>query len=229
MARSLSATSLFVLVALSLSAIAFVGPVVQQPGSQSLRASKARGAASWADASGESSEASSPLRIGGAALSMLAAIALVMLPLEGAHAAKTGGRIGGSAPTAAPPAKPAPPARPAAPKAATSTTTNTTIINKTTVVQAPPVVVAAPVVGGFGMMGAPVVMAPAPTLGDVIVGTIVGGAISNAINGGPRSGPSTNDRMLENQQRQDERQMDRQSNELELLKSQITQLQAEKK
>lgn len=227
MARSLSATSLLVLVALSVSAIAFVGPVVQQPGSQSLRASKARGAASWAEASGESSEASSPLRIGGAALSMLAAIALVMLPLEDAHAAKTGGRIGGSAP----PARPAPPAKPAAPKAATSTTTNTTVINKTTVVQAapPPVVVAPPVMGGVGMMGAPVVVAPPPTLGDVIVGTVVGGAINNAINGGPRSGPSTTDRMLENQQRQDERQLDRQASELELLKSQINQLQAEKK
>lgn len=222
MARGLSATSLLVLVAFGLSTVAFVGPVVQQPGKQSLRARRVRSASPEASASSDADEAASPWRLGGAALSMLAAIALALLPMEEAQAAKSGGRIGGSAPAA----RRAPPPRPAAPKAATSTTVNKTVINKTTVVAAPPVV-AAPVMGGYGYGGVGMVVAPPPTLGDVVVGTVVGGAINNAMYGGMR-GPSTTDRMLENQQRQDERQMDRQSSEIDQLKMQISQLQAQK-
>eukprot|EP00930_Biecheleria_cincta_P053410 TRINITY_DN388_c0_g1_i3.p1 TRINITY_DN388_c0_g1~~TRINITY_DN388_c0_g1_i3.p1 ORF type:complete len:222 (+),score=49.95 TRINITY_DN388_c0_g1_i3:83-748(+) len=221
MARGLSATTLLVLVAFGLSSIAFVGPVVQQPGNQSLRASRARTASQETIALNDAEEAASPWRLGGAALSMLAAIALALLPMEEAQAAKSGGRIGGSAPAA----RRAPPPRPAAPRAAT-TTNNTTVINRTTVV-APPVV-AAPAMGyGYGGFG--MVVAPPPTLGDVVVGTVVGGAINNAMYGGMNRGPSTTDRMLDNQQRQDERQMDRQASEIDQLKMQISQLAAEKK
>eukprot|EP00930_Biecheleria_cincta_P053409 TRINITY_DN388_c0_g1_i2.p1 TRINITY_DN388_c0_g1~~TRINITY_DN388_c0_g1_i2.p1 ORF type:complete len:241 (+),score=51.87 TRINITY_DN388_c0_g1_i2:58-723(+) len=221
MARGLSATSLLVLMAFGLASVAFVGPVVQQTGKQSLRASRARSANQETIALNDGEEAALPWRLGGAALSMLAAIALALLPMEEAQAAKSGGRIGGSAPAA----RRAPPPRPAAPRAAT-TTNNTTVINRTTVV-APPVV-AAPAMGyGYGGFG--MVVAPPPTLGDVVVGTVVGGAINNAMYGGMNRGPSTTDRMLDNQQRQDERQMDRQASEIDQLKMQISQLAAEKK
>jgi len=224
MARGLSAISLLVLLAFGLSTVAFVGPVVQQPGKQSLRASRVRSASPEANAARDAGEAASPWRLGGAALSMVAAIALALMPMEEAQAAKSGGRIGGSAPAA----RRAPPPRPAAPKAAT-TTNNTTVINKTTVV-APPPVVAAPAMGyGYGYGGVGMVVAPPPTLGDVVVGTVVGGAINNAMYGGMNRGPSTTDRMLDNQQRQDERQMDRQASEIDQLKMQISQLQAERK
>lgn len=223
--RLLSAACL--LVVAMFGCIAFVGPVPpqQQPGSKSLSASWARDAMNGAEVADEEEAAASPFRIGGVALSVLAALALAVLPVEEAQAAKSGGRIGGSAPAM----KRAPPPRPTAP-AASSITKNTTVINKTTVV-APPPVVAAPVMGygGVGMMAAPVVVAPAPTLGDIVVGSVVGGAINNAMYGGHHSGPTNTDRMLENQQRQDERQMDRQENEINQLKSQIAQLAAEKK
>merc|ERR1719229_1355170 len=146
-------------------------------------------------------------RLGTAALSMFAALLVALMPVAEAQAARSGGRIGGTAPSAR---KAPPPQSRSAPN----------VINKTTVVEknttvvvppaAPPVVVAPPMgmgYGGYGMGMAPVVVAPAPTLGDVIVGPAVGSAISNAV--APR-GPSVSDRMLENQQRQDERQMDRQ-------------------
>eukprot|EP00930_Biecheleria_cincta_P102159 TRINITY_DN93843_c0_g1_i1.p1 TRINITY_DN93843_c0_g1~~TRINITY_DN93843_c0_g1_i1.p1 ORF type:complete len:251 (+),score=50.07 TRINITY_DN93843_c0_g1_i1:82-753(+) len=221
-ARLLSAACL--LVVAMFGCIAFVGLPPQQLGSRSLRASWARDAMKGAEFAGEEEPAASPFRIGGVALSVLAALALAVLPMEEAQAAKSGGRIGGSAPSM----KRAPPPRPSAPAA--SSTRNTTIINKTTVV-APPPVVAAPVMGygGVGMMASPIVVAPAPTLGDIVVGSVVGGAINNAIYGGHHSGPSTTDRMLENQQRQDERQMDRQENEINQLKSEIARLAAEKK
>eukprot|EP00913_Durusdinium_trenchii_P018558 g17438.t1 len=54
---------------------------------------------------------------------------------------------------------------------------------------------------GVGFAPAPVVVAPPPTLGDVVVGTVIGGAINNAITGGHHSGPTSTDRLLENQQR----------------------------
>eukprot|EP00439_Symbiodinium_sp_Y106_P086304 s166_g32.t1 len=144
------------------------------------------------------------MRVGGAVLSMLAAFVMAMLPMQEAQAARSGGRIGGSAPSArrAPPPRPAP----RAPAAASSSKTppiKTTVINKTTVI-APPPVVAAPSVGfGMGFAPAPVVVAPPPTVGDVIVGSVVGGAINNAMYGGQNRGPTNTDRMLENQQRQE--------------------------
>lgn len=57
------------------------------------------------------------------------------------------------------------------------------MINKTTVIAPPPVVAAPPMGMGMGF-GAPVVVAPPPTIGDVVVGTVIGGAINNAITGG---------------------------------------------
>eukprot|EP00928_Gymnodinium_smaydae_P051546 TRINITY_DN350_c0_g1_i1.p1 TRINITY_DN350_c0_g1~~TRINITY_DN350_c0_g1_i1.p1 ORF type:complete len:213 (-),score=31.24 TRINITY_DN350_c0_g1_i1:224-862(-) len=81
-------------------------------------------------------------------------------------------------------------------------------------------------------MGGPVTVAPAPTLGDIVVGAAVDGAVRGAVSGaigGPHHGPSSTDRMLENQQRQDERQIDKQATEIEALKKELDQLKAEKK
>ncbi|CAK9045780.1 unnamed protein product [Durusdinium trenchii] len=165
----------------------------------------------------------SPVRAGGAFLSMVAALVLVLLPVQEAQAARSGGRIGGTASAAR--SKP-PPRAPVA-----SSSSKTTVINKTTVITPPPPVVAAPPIGmgmGVGFAPAPVVVAPPPTLGDVVVGTVIGGAINNAITGGHHSGPTSTDRLLENQQRQDERQMDNQQREIELLKSEIQNLKSTK-
>ncbi|CAJ1338081.1 unnamed protein product [Effrenium voratum] len=196
------------LAAAGLAAVAFVGPVARSAPAPRVALRGAREVPETQD--GEQS----PLRVGGALLSMMAAFALALLPVQEAHAAKSGGRIGGSASAAR--ARP-PPAR--APAAASSS--RTTVINKTTVIAPPPVMAPAPVAIGM----APVVVAPAPSLGDVVVGSVIGGAINNAMYGGHHSsGPSTSDRMLENQQRQDERQMDKQSMEIEQLKSELANL-----
>jgi hypothetical protein len=177
----------------------------------------------------EESEAGlpSPARLGAAAASFLAALLVAFAPIAEAQAAMKGGRIGGSAVAA----RKAPPS---------SSRTAPNVINKTTVIErnttviapappppvivAPPPVIASPVGYGFGM--APVVVAPAPTLGDVIVGAAVGGAINSAMH--HNHGPSVNDRILENQQRQDERQMDRQANQLEDLQRELAELKAKK-
>jgi len=161
-----------------------------------------------------------PARLGAAALSILAALVVSFAPAGEAQAAKSGGRIGGSAQAAR--SKP-PPGR-----------TSTNVINKTTVVERnttvvvpPPPVVApvAPMGMGFGM--APVVVAPPPTLGEIVVGAAVSSAIHSAV--APHHyGPSVNDRILENQQRQDERQMDRQANQIEDLQRELQQLKAQK-
>eukprot|EP00401_Gymnodinium_catenatum_P071199 CAMPEP_0117545346 /NCGR_PEP_ID=MMETSP0784-20121206/46047_1 /TAXON_ID=39447 /ORGANISM="" /LENGTH=167 /DNA_ID=CAMNT_0005342189 /DNA_START=37 /DNA_END=536 /DNA_ORIENTATION=- len=105
------------------------------------------------------------LRFGGFVASMFAALVVALMPVAEAQAVRSGGRMGGTAPSAKPP-----PAR-AAPRPAEPTTINrTTVINKTTVVAPPPpppVVVApapvmAPAVSPFGMAVAPVVVAPPP-------------------------------------------------------------------
>eukprot|EP00435_Cladocopium_sp_Y103_P053610 s1706_g17.t1 len=166
-------------------------------------------------------ETQSPLKVGGAMLSIVAALALVLMPVE-AQAAKSGGRIGGTAAAA----RSKPPPRAAAKAPAASSTNKTTVINQTTVIAPPPVVAAPPM--GMGMGVAPVVVAPAPTLGDVVVGTVIGGAINNAITGGHHSGPSSTDRLLENQQRQDERQIDYQKAEIEQLRAEIQNMKVAK-
>jgi len=144
---------------------------------------------------------------------------VALLPATEAYAAKSGGRIGGTAQAQKPPPKAAP--RPAV-------VNKTTVINKTVVVPppAPSVVVAPPVTPfGMGMMApAPVVVAPAPSLGDVIVGNVIGSAISNAIAPRVDRGPTGTDRMLENQMRQDERMMDRQANQIEDLQRELQDL-----
>eukprot|EP00439_Symbiodinium_sp_Y106_P075617 s1098_g15.t1 len=204
--------------------LSFVGPL---PGRRStaLRATHGEQEAVSMDAQTpeEPEQTASPMRFGSALLAMLAAFAFALLPAEEAQAARSGGRIGGSAGAMrrAPPRAP-----PRAPAAASSS--NTTVINRTTVV-APPPVTAAPSVGfGMGIAPVPVVVAPPPTVGDVIVGSVVGGAINNAMYGGHHSGPSTADRMLENQQRQDERQIDNQKMEIEQLKAELNSLKAQK-
>ena len=207
--------------ALAGATMAFVGPAIRpepkvNQNHVALRAS--------APGSPENTESQSPLRVGGAMLSIVAALALVLAPVE-AQAAKSGGRIGGTASAA----RSKPP-----PRAPVASSSKTTVINKTTVIAPPPVVappVVAPPMGmgmGVGFAPAPVVVAPAPSLGDVVVGTVIGGAINNAISGGHHSGPSTSDRLLENQQRQDERQIDNQKAEIDQLKAEIQNMKATK-
>eukprot|EP00445_Apocalathium_hangoei_P006434 CAMPEP_0203857890 /NCGR_PEP_ID=MMETSP0359-20131031/10978_1 /ASSEMBLY_ACC=CAM_ASM_000338 /TAXON_ID=268821 /ORGANISM="Scrippsiella Hangoei, Strain SHTV-5" /LENGTH=224 /DNA_ID=CAMNT_0050774625 /DNA_START=45 /DNA_END=719 /DNA_ORIENTATION=+ len=157
-------------------------------------------------------------RVGSTAAAWCLALIVALVPVAGAQAAKTGGRIGGSAQAArkAPP----PPAR-----TSSNVTNKTTIINKTTTVYAPApaphVIIAPSPVYGY--------VAPAPTLGEVIVGVAVGSALSNSLhsnNNNNNNGTSNSDRILENQQRQDERQMDKQANELADLQRELAQLKA---
>mmetsp|Transcript_7 Transcript_7/g.16 ORF Transcript_7/g.16 Transcript_7/m.16 type:complete len:218 (+) Transcript_7:66-719(+) len=211
---------LFLLAACGMS-VAFVGQLPTSLRPTALRAMRGEEEVSAAQDEAKGAQ-SSQLRIGSAMLSVLAAIAFALLPVQEAQAARSGGRIGGSASAV----RRAP--RPAPPKAAVASS-NTTVINKTTVV-APPPVVAPPMMAppvGFGMGYAPaVVVAPPPTVGDVIVGSMVGGAINNAMY--HHNGPSSADRMLENQQRQDERQMDNQQREIEQLKAELNSLKVQK-
>lgn len=213
--------SLALVAAAAGATMTFVGPAIRsEPKVTQNRVSLRASAPDAPDAH----ESQSPLRVGGAMLSIVAALALVLMPVE-AQAAKSAGRIGGTA--AAARSKPPPRAAPKAPVA--SSTNKTTVINQTTVIAPPPPVVAAPPMGmGMGMGVAPVVVAPAPTLGDVVVGTVIGGAINNAISGGHHSGPSSTDRLLENQQRQDERQIDSQKAEIEQLKTEIQNMKVAK-
>eukprot|EP00928_Gymnodinium_smaydae_P051552 TRINITY_DN350_c0_g1_i6.p1 TRINITY_DN350_c0_g1~~TRINITY_DN350_c0_g1_i6.p1 ORF type:complete len:533 (-),score=67.04 TRINITY_DN350_c0_g1_i6:224-1822(-) len=153
-------------------------------------------------------------------LSALAALSLNLYE-PSAHAAGSGGRIGGSARAAR--------TRSPSPRASPQLRSNTTVIerNNTTVIAPPPVGFSP----GLGM-GGPVIVAPAPTLGDIVVGAAVDGAVRGVVSGatgGPHHGPSSTDRMLENQQRQDERQIDKQATEIEALKKELDQLKAEKK
>lgn len=211
--------SLALVAAAAGATMTFVGPAIRsEPKVTQNRVSLRASAPDAPDAH----ESQSPLRVGGAMLSIVAALALVLMPVE-AQAAKSAGRIGGTA--AAARGKPPPRAAPKAPVA--SSTNKTTVINQTTVIAPPPPVVAAPPTG-MGMGVAPVVVAPAPTLGDVFVGTVIGGAINNAISGGHHSGPSSTDRLLENQQRQDERQIDSQKAEIEQLKTEIQNMKVAK-
>lgn len=211
--------SLALVAAAAGATMTFVGPAIRsEPKVTQNRVSLRASAPDAPDAH----ESQSPLRVGGAMLSIVAALALVLMPVE-AQAAKSAGRIGGTA--AAARSKPPPRAAPKAPVA--SSTNKTTVINQTTVIAPPPPVVAAPPTG-MGMGVAPVVVAPAPTLGDVFVGTVIGGAINNAISGGHHSGPSSTDRLLENQQRQDERQIDSQKAEIEQLKTEIQNMKVAK-
>mmetsp|Transcript_23322 Transcript_23322/g.51518 ORF Transcript_23322/g.51518 Transcript_23322/m.51518 type:complete len:239 (-) Transcript_23322:84-800(-) len=179
-----------------------------------------RGSATVPVAEGVASTLHSALR---SSLALLAALLVVLVPVADAQAARSGGRIGGSA-ASRPAARPAPPR--AAPRAAEPRVENkTTIVNKTVIVAPPPpaVIAPAPVVSPYGMgmgMMSPVVVAPPPTIGDIVVGAAIGSAINSAM---PHP-PSGTDRMLENQIRQDERQMDRQASQIEDMKRELAEL-----
>lgn len=199
--------------------------------SPAVRAPRASVVAVSARSSGEvpqaadAGEAISWSRYASAAFSMLAALVVAFAPVTEAQAARSGGRIGGSRPSmrSAPPSRPAPPA-------ASKTTTNTTI-NHTTIVTPPPVI-APPMGMGMGMgFGAPVIVAPPPTLGEVVVGAAINGAINGAIinSVAGNRGPSTTDRIMENQMRQDERQMDAQANQIKDLEREIASMKAQQK
>jgi len=164
----------------------------------------------------DSEEAADANTMARAVVSMLAALVVAFAPVAEAQAAKTGGRIGGTAPSA----KPKPPPQRAAP--APAPVVKERVVEKTTIIRQ-----AAP------MGAAPVMMAPAPSMGDMIMGAAVQGVVGGAVSGAVQSamaphsnsaGPSGTDRMLEMQMRQDERQMDKQSNDIEDLKRQLAEL-----
>eukprot|EP00929_Paragymnodinium_shiwhaense_P009725 TRINITY_DN113_c1_g1_i1.p1 TRINITY_DN113_c1_g1~~TRINITY_DN113_c1_g1_i1.p1 ORF type:complete len:225 (-),score=67.81 TRINITY_DN113_c1_g1_i1:153-827(-) len=199
------------------SVMSFVAPRVA-PQTSGPKATYAGGEAQPADVADAVIDTSSPLRLGGAFLSIVAALAVAFMPMGEAQAAKSGGRMGGGGASR--------------PPAVNKTIVNKTVINKTTVVQAPapapapPVVVhAPPVVVAAPMM----VAAPAPSLGDIVVGAAVQGAVSGMVSGavhnamgpGPSGGVSATDKILENQQRQDERQLDRQASQIEDLQREL--------
>jgi len=79
-----------------------------------------------------------------------------------------------------------------------------------------------PLVSPFG----PAIVAPGPSLGDVVVGTVLGNAVSGALSSVVPHPPSATDRMLQDQQRQDERMIDRQAAEIEALKRELDELQS---
>jgi len=158
-------------------------------GSELLAPAQEQAASSW------------PLKFGGAALSLLAALLVALMPAAEAQAAKMGGRMGGTA-SSQQRSKPPPPRA----QAPSTTINRTTVVNKTVVVVPPaPVMVAPPVVMG-------------PSVGDIIVGSVVSNAISNTMM--PRV-PTGTDQMLANQQRQDERQMDKQEAEFNRLRQEV--------
>jgi len=178
----------------------------------------------------DDTEPNSFFHVGRVALSMLAALLVALAPVAEVQAAKTGGRIGSSAPSRQEQRKPPPAARQAMepPKVINKTT----VVQKTVVVQPPPppvvvapavVVAPSPMISPFGAV-APVIVAPPPTLGDIIVGAAVNGAINSAVNSTIPRGPSTTDRIMENQIRQDERQLDRQANQIEDLQRELREL-----
>mmetsp|Transcript_8491 Transcript_8491/g.27061 ORF Transcript_8491/g.27061 Transcript_8491/m.27061 type:complete len:223 (+) Transcript_8491:64-732(+) len=178
-------------------------------------------AARRASAGGEeaaSGEVLEPTRLASAAVSLLAALLVALAPVAEAQAARTGGRIGSSAPSQREQKQRPSVSRPAEPKVIN----RTTVINKTVVAPPPPppvIVAPAPVIA------APLFVAPPPpTLGDVLVGAAVSSAINSTI---PR-GPSVNDRIMENQMRQDERQLDKQATQIDDLKREIQELQQKK-
>jgi len=206
--------------ALSLLAPAFVGAGAA-PATGAPRAAVRRGA--LRATSMEGPEAPEAARLGGAVASLLAAMLVALVPVAEAQAARTGGRIGSSAPSKREQARPAP--RAAVPPRIVN---KTTIVNKTVVVPPPPppvVVAPPPVISPFGMAAAPVIVAaPPPTLGDIIVGAAVNSAIHGAIASTVPHGPSVNDRIMENQIRQDERQLDRQAAQIEDLQREMRDL-----
>jgi len=161
-----------------------------------------------------------PFRLGSAVVSLLAALMVALAPVTEAHAARTGGRIGSSAPS-----RNELRGRPTQRAAAPPTVINrTTVIEKTNVIVAPPpppvVVAPPPMMSPYGMAAPVIVAAPPPTLGDIIVGAAIGSAINSAI----PHGPSVTDRIMENQIRQDERQLDRQAAQIDDLQRELREL-----
>jgi len=143
-----------------------------------------------------------------AAVSMVAALVVAFMPMAEAQAARSGGRIGGTAPRMRPKAPP---------RAAPGSVKERVVEKNTTIIQRSP------------MMSSGYMMAPAPSLGDMVVGAAVQGATYGAVSGAVRgamapSGPSYTDRALESQIRQDEREMDKQAAEIAELKKQIAEL-----
>eukprot|EP00930_Biecheleria_cincta_P095948 TRINITY_DN87834_c0_g1_i1.p1 TRINITY_DN87834_c0_g1~~TRINITY_DN87834_c0_g1_i1.p1 ORF type:complete len:235 (+),score=43.04 TRINITY_DN87834_c0_g1_i1:67-705(+) len=138
------------------------------------------------------------------AAAVCAALMLALVPLEGAEAARSGGRMGGSSSFRAR----APPPRQAAPRSATAGPRVSTGPNISIGV-APSFGYGGFGYGGFGMpfgglgfFGPPVLPIPVP------------------------SGPSMNDQMLQNQQLRDEAKLEAQKAEIQELQKQLATLKA---
>lgn len=204
-------------------------PVAMQAGSESSWQP-------WAEESKAEQASTASGSYFGVFASLLAALVIMVAPLQEAQAAKTGGRIGGTAPSMRP--KPAPSASGRTGGRIGGTTSaaqapqvinNTVVVEKTVVVPhpvAPPVIVApSPVYGaspfmGGSMYGAPLYVEPAPTLGEVAATVGAAMVVKSIVDA------NSPDRVLANQIRQDERQLDRQQNQIKELEKQIQDMKA---
>mmetsp|Transcript_44798 Transcript_44798/g.103625 ORF Transcript_44798/g.103625 Transcript_44798/m.103625 type:complete len:214 (-) Transcript_44798:108-749(-) len=186
---------------------AYVSPT-RAPAPKALRSSTSQSATAKLDrvSTAEATEAQQDLgALLRAAVSIVAAMVVVFMPMAEAQAARSGGRIGGSAPRM----------RRAPPRAPPRSVKERVVERNTTIIQR----------GGMG--GG--YYAPAPSLGDMVVGAAVQGATFGAVSGAMRNsmgptGPTATDRALEGQLRQDERQLDAQANEIADLKRQLAEL-----
>eukprot|EP00931_Biecheleriopsis_adriatica_P116748 TRINITY_DN9234_c0_g1_i1.p2 TRINITY_DN9234_c0_g1~~TRINITY_DN9234_c0_g1_i1.p2 ORF type:complete len:201 (-),score=47.94 TRINITY_DN9234_c0_g1_i1:105-707(-) len=132
-------------------------------------------------------------------LAICAALLVAMVPLQGAEAARSGGRMGGGTARAS---RPPPRAAPSTGGGAARMSSGPNIS----------IGIGAPMYspfgfspfGGFGLFGPPVLPLPVPV------------------------GPSMNDRVIQNQQAQDERKLDEQKLEIQQLQKEIAELKAKK-
>lgn len=138
-----------------------------------------------------------------AALAMAAALAILLVPMDGAEAARSGGRIGGGARMGGSRARGLPATPRSAPRAMAPRGSGPNIS-----------IGVGPMIGspmyspfGFGGFGMPLpLVAPLPV----------------------PSGPSATDQMLQNQQKQDERVIDQQNAQIEQLQKELAELKAKR-
>lgn len=191
------------LVALTVcGASAFVGSQPPQGGdhyaSYSQRAVAQQGAAAAGAAEGEPMQvASSALR---AALAIMAALAVAFVPMDGAEAARSGGRMGGGRMGG----RSAPPP----PRAQAQSQTQ-----RQAMPSAGPTVVVAPSPFGYGF-GSPFGFGM-PLFGPPILPI-------------PFGGNSANDQMLKEQQNRDERVIDQQNLQIQQMQKELAELKAKK-
>jgi len=139
-----------------------------------------------------------------AALAVLAALAVAFVPMDGAEAARSGGRMGGMG-GSRPQSRAAPPPR-SAPSARSGVGAS---------VGGAPTVVVSPMMSPFGY-------SPFGGFGYSPFGFGFGGF-------GGGFGPSGTDQRIQEQQRQDERNIDQQKGQIDALQKEIETLKAQKK